>query len=59
MRVWTWTVALIAAAAVGGCATTTPQAKTGKTSAEAPSKPKPLAPGLDPLVHADAFAASG
>jgi imidazolonepropionase-like amidohydrolase len=55
MRVWTWTVALIAAAAVSGCATTAPPAKSGKTSAEAPSKPKPLAPGLDPLVHADAF----
>ena len=55
MRVWTWTVALIAAAAVGGCATTAPPAKTEKTSAEVPSKPKPLAPGLDPLVHADAF----
>jgi imidazolonepropionase-like amidohydrolase len=55
MRVWTWTVALIAAAAVGGCATTGGSAKGPKPGAEATSKPKPLAPGLDPLVRADAF----
>jgi len=53
MRVWTWTIALIAAAGLSACATTAPPAKSGKT--EAASKPKPLAPGLDPLVHADAF----
>ena len=53
MRVWTWTIALVAAAGLSACATTAPPAKAGKT--EASSKPKALAPGLDPLVHADAF----
>ena len=53
MRVWTWTIALIAAAGLSACATTAPPAKESKT--EAASKPKPLAPGLDPLAHADAF----
>ena len=53
MRVWTWTIALIAAAGLSACATTAPPAKTDKT--EATTKAKPLAPGLDPLVHADAF----
>ncbi|HEV7385480.1 MAG TPA: hypothetical protein VGN89_11420, partial [Phenylobacterium sp.] len=61
MRLWTWTVALIAAAAMAGCATTTEPAQgSGKgpaKTAEAgpPAKPKPLPPGLDPMVHADAF----
>jgi imidazolonepropionase-like amidohydrolase len=55
MRFWTWAVALVTAAAVAGCATTTEHAKGSGKSAEAPTKAKPLAPGLDPLVHADAF----
>ncbi|HEV7385880.1 MAG TPA: amidohydrolase [Phenylobacterium sp.] len=58
MRVWTWAVALMAAAALSGCATA-PAAGRGpakEASAGSPgAKPKPLAPGLDPLVHADAF----
>jgi imidazolonepropionase-like amidohydrolase len=53
MRVWTWTIALVAAAGLSACATTAPPAKAGKT--EASGKAKALAPGLDPLVHADAF----
>ncbi|MBW8813968.1 MAG: amidohydrolase [Caulobacterales bacterium] len=60
MRIWSWAAALVAAAAVGGCATTT--SHTGATSAEAKpkpaaaaEKPKPLPPGLDPMVRADAF----
>jgi imidazolonepropionase-like amidohydrolase len=60
MRLWTWTVALVAAATMAGCATTTAPAQSGAKgggkSAEADhAKPKPLAPGLDPMVHADAF----
>lgn len=60
MRLWTWAVALVAAATMAGCATTTAPAhggaKGGDKSAEADhAKPKPLAPGLDPMVHADAF----
>ena len=64
MRVWTWAVALIAAAALSGCATSSATGSgpaTGKgpakdANAGSPgAKPKPLAPGLDPLVHADAF----
>ena len=55
MRFWTWAVALIAAAAVGGCATTATPAKPAAKSGGEASKPKPLAPGLDPLVRADAF----
>ena len=57
MRLWTWTVALAAAATLAGCATTSQPAKTPSKTAEAApaAKPKPLAPGLDPLVHADAF----
>ena len=54
MRVIRWTVAMIAAAAMAGCATTTPPAK-GKATAETRAKAKPLAPGLDPMVNADAF----
>ena len=54
MRVIRWTVAMIAAAAMAGCATTTPPAK-GKAPAEARAMAKPLAPGLDPMAHADAF----
>jgi imidazolonepropionase-like amidohydrolase len=53
MRVLGWTVALVAALALSGCATTTGSAKSGKP--EAAAKAKPLAPGLDPLVNADAF----
>ena len=57
MRLWTWTVALVAAVTVSGCATTTEPAKAPARTAEAapPAKAKPLPPGLDPLVHADAF----
>ena len=57
MRLWTWTVALVAAAAMAGCATTTEPAKGPAKTADAspPAKAKPLAPGLDPMVHADAF----
>ena len=58
MRVWTWAVALISAAALSGCATgpATTRAPAERASAGSPgAKPKPLAPGLDPLVHADAF----
>src|SRR5579864_5532769 len=57
MRLWTWTVALVAAVAMAGCATTAPPAKSSEKSAEAaPAKPpKPLPPGLDPMVRADAF----
>ena len=54
MRVIRWTVAMIAAAAMAGCATTTPPAK-GKATAETRANAKPLAPGLDPMVNADAF----
>ena len=56
MRLWTWAVALGAAVAIAGCATTTTPAKGGHAEASAPAaKPKPLAPGLDPLARADAF----
>jgi imidazolonepropionase-like amidohydrolase len=58
MSLWKLTVALIAAAAVSGCATTAPPAKSaeaGGAAASTPAKPKPLAPGLDPLARADAF----
>ena len=56
MRWWTWAVALAAAVTIAGCATTTPPAKGGGKTAEAgPVKAKPLPPGLDPMVHADAF----
>src|SRR5438067_723375 len=57
MRLWTWTVALAAAATLAGCATTSEPAKGPGKSADAapPAKAKPLPPGLDPMVHADAF----
>ncbi|HXA38153.1 MAG TPA: amidohydrolase [Phenylobacterium sp.] len=58
MSLWKLTVALIAAAAVSGCATTAPPAKSaeaGAAPASAPARPKPLPPGLDPLARADAF----
>ena len=50
-------VALIAAAAVSGCATAPPAKSTSASAApSAPAaKPKPLLPGLDPMVRADAF----
>ncbi len=58
MRLWTWTVALVATAVLSGCATTpgagSPPAKGRDASATA-AKPKPLPAGLDPMVHADAF----
>lgn len=53
MRFWTWTIALVAAAALSACATTGAPVKAAK--AVPPTKAKPLAMGLDPLVHADAF----
>ncbi|HEX5377215.1 MAG TPA: amidohydrolase [Phenylobacterium sp.] len=52
MRIWTVAAAAIAAAALAGCATAPGPAKPASTQA---AKPKPLAPGLDPLVRADAF----
>jgi imidazolonepropionase-like amidohydrolase len=52
MRLWTWTVAMIAAVAMSGCATDTAPGKAAQASA-APAKP--LLPGLDPLAKADAF----
>ena len=58
MSLWKLTVALIAAVTVSGCATTAPPAKSaqaGATAASPPAKPKPLPPGLDPMVRADAF----
>ena len=57
MRLWTWTVALAAAATLAGCATTSgPSKGPARTADAAPTaKPKPLPPGLDPMVHADAF----
>ena len=57
MNFWKLTVALIAAAAMSGCATTAPPTKSAEASASAtpPARPKPLPPGLDPLVRADAF----
>ena len=57
MNLWKLTVALIAAAAMSGCATTAPPTKSAEASASAtpPARPKPLPPGLDPLVRADAF----
>ena len=55
MRLWTWTVAVIAAVAVSGCVTETAPNKTTAKAAAAPAKPQPLLPGLDPLAKADAF----
>ena len=58
MRLWTWTVALAAAVTLAGCATTTEPAKAPAKTADASApaaKAKPLPPGLDPSVHADAF----
>ena len=52
MRLWTWTVAAIAAVAMSGCATET---APGKTAQAAATPAKPLLPGLDPLAKADAF----
>jgi imidazolonepropionase-like amidohydrolase len=57
MSLWKLAVALIAAATVTGCATAPPaKSAQASTAPSAPAaKPKPLPPGLDPLVHADAF----
>ena len=57
MRLWTWTVAVAAAATLAGCATTSgPSKGPARTADAAPTaKAKPLPPGLDPMVHADAF----
>ena len=57
MRLWTWSVALAATVTMAGCATSAPPSKVAVKAAEAPApaRAKPLAPGLDPMVHADAF----
>ncbi|HZZ68087.1 MAG TPA: amidohydrolase [Phenylobacterium sp.] len=59
MKLWMWTVAAVAAAALSGCATPAagPPGKTASAATtDAPAaKPKPLMPGLDPMVNADAF----
>jgi imidazolonepropionase-like amidohydrolase len=58
MRAWMWAAALVTAAVLSGCATapTTGKGPAKEASTGSPgAKPKPLAPGLDPLVHADAF----
>lgn len=55
MRVLETAIALVAAAALSGCATTRPAAKTPATEA---SKPKPLPKGLDSARNGDPFAST-
>jgi imidazolonepropionase-like amidohydrolase len=66
MKLWTWTVAAIAAVAVSGCATTAPPAKDAQGSSAhgggartaqtaPPAKPRPLLKGLDPALAANPF----
>jgi imidazolonepropionase-like amidohydrolase len=52
MRIWTMTVAAIAAVTISGCATTQPPAKPAQAQA---GKPKALPKGLDPQLAANPF----
>lgn len=52
MRIWTMTVAAIAAVTISGCATSPPAAKPAQAQA---AKPRPLLKGLDPQAAASAF----
>jgi imidazolonepropionase-like amidohydrolase len=56
MTAWKTAAALLAVAALGGCATGAAPAKSSAATGKAPpAKAKPLHAGLDPMVGADAF----
>ncbi|WP_304187210.1 amidohydrolase [Phenylobacterium aquaticum] len=58
MRVWRTAAAILAVAAIGGCATTGSPAKpapSAQASKDKAAPPKPLAKGLDPAASANPF----
>ena len=56
MRIWVTAAAVLATAAMGGCATTGGAAQAApKPKAEAKAAPKPLPKGLDPQASANPF----